>query len=90
MAIDWDAIDEEINQAAGETDAQLESKISSLTRMKDNEINELFPEKADKEKLIKLMQIVNEATTENKRTAHLVENIQDLAGTAVKLLTRFV
>lgn len=50
--------------------------------MKDNEINELFPEKADKEKLINLMQIVNEAITENKITARLVDNIQDLAGTA--------
>ena len=90
MAIDWDAIETEIDEAADEADIQLESRISSLTRMKDYEINELFPEKTDKEKLVKLMQIVNEATTENQRTARLVDNIQDLAGTAVKLLAKFV
>lgn len=90
MPIDWNTIKEEIDRAGDETDAQLESRISSLTRMKDDEINELFPSKADKEKLVSLMQIVNEARSENEKTTRLVDNIEELAGTAIKLLARFV
>jgi len=88
MAIDWDAIDADIDDAADEVDASLTARISSLTRMKDEDIQQLFPAKADKEKLVKLMQIVNQATSDNQRTALLVDHIQELAGTAIKLLTR--
>lgn len=90
MSIDWDKIDDDIDTAADSADETLKSRISSLTRMKDGEIAELFPAQADKEKLVKLMQIVNEATAENQRTARLVDNIQELAGTAIKLLARYV
>ncbi|GAV19377.1 hypothetical protein MMIC_P0311 [Mariprofundus micogutta] len=90
MPIDWDAMGDAVDTAAIETDEQLASKISSLTRMNDEEIQDLFPEKADKQKLIELMQLVNASTDENTRTVRLVDNIQDLAGTAVKLLARFV
>ena len=90
MDDDWDDIENEINQAADETDLQLESKISSLTHMKDEDINVLFPEQADKEKLVQLMKIVNEATSENEKKLRLINNIEALAGTTVKLLTKFV
>lgn len=90
MGFNWDDIENEINQAADETDLQLESKISSLTHMSDDDINALFPKKADKEKLIQLMKIVNQSTSENEKKARLVNNIKDLAGTTVKLLAKFV
>ena len=67
MIFDWNDIEDEINLAAEETDIQLESKISSLTHMKDEDVKALFPEKADKENLIQLMKIVNEATSENEK-----------------------
>jgi len=88
MAFDWDAIDLEIEEAADETDAQLASQISSLTRMMDEEIQRLFPNTTDKKKLVKLIQIVNQSTDENQRTARLIDNIQELAGTAIKLLAK--
>lgn len=90
MPIDWDAIDEDIERAAVDTDVKLASRISSLTRMKDAEIEELFPEPSDKKRMVKLMKIVEEASADNRKTVRLIDNIDDLAGTAVKLLTRFV
>jgi len=90
MAFDWDDIEKEINEAAAETDVALESKISSLTNMNDEDINALFPEIADKEKLVKLMKIINQSASENEIKARLINNIEDLAGTAVKLLAKFV
>ena len=90
MAIDWDAIEEEVNQATEETDTKLAGMISSLTRMKDDEVEELFPTQADQEKLIELMKIVNQSTSENEKKELLAHNIEDLAGTAIKLLGKFV
>jgi len=90
MPINWDAMGDAVDTAAKITDKQLASEISSLTRMTDKDIQSLFPRKADKAKLIELMQIVNASTDENTRTVRLVDNIQELAGTAVKLLGRFV
>ncbi len=87
MSDDWGSALKEIGD---KTDKELESRISSLTRMKDEEIAELFPDKGDKKKLVELMQIVEEASIDNRKTARLVDNIQELAGTAVKLLARFV
>lgn len=90
MDFDWDKIESEINDAADATDLALESKISSLTRMNEDEINSLFPEQADKEKLIKLMKIVKQSSDENETKVRLVNNIEELAGTAVKLLAKLV
>ena len=90
MAFDWDDIEKEINAGADETDIELESKISSLTHMNDEDINALFPELADKEKLVQLMKIVNQSASENEKKVRLVNNIEDLAGTVVKLLAKFV
>jgi hypothetical protein len=72
--------------SAEKTDAQLASEISSLTTLKDDEISTLFPAKPDKENLLKLLEIVNAATDENKKTADLIKNIDKLAGTAIKLI----
>lgn len=90
MGFDWDDIENEVHQASDETDAQLVSNISSLTNMKDKDVQALFPEKADKENLIQLMKIVNQATSENEKKVRLVNNIEQLAGTTVKLLAKFV
>ncbi len=47
MPIDWDAfdaaIDAEIDAAAERTNDRLASQVSSLTRMTDEEVKELFP-----------------------------------------------
>ncbi len=62
------------------------SIISSITSLKDDEIKELFPKRADKERLLELLTIVNESTTENKAKVKLIENIEHVAGTVIKLI----
>jgi uncharacterized protein (UPF0305 family) len=90
MPIDWDAIDREIEAAAGDTDAKLVSRISSISRMKDEDIEKLFPDSGDKEKLKKLLQIVDEASDENTKKQNLIKNIEELSGTVISLVKRFV
>jgi len=90
MPIDWDAIDREIDDAAGDTDAKLVSRISSISRMKNEDIEELFPAIGDKEKLKQLLQIVDEASDENTKKQNLITNIEELSGTVISLVKRFV
>ncbi len=45
------ALDEEIQIAAKQTNEKLASKASSLTRLTDQEIKDLFPTPADVQKL---------------------------------------
>ena len=94
MPIDWSAFDADIDKAienAGKrTDQKLASRISSVTRLTDEEIMKLFPAPADVEKLKNLMLIVNSAEEKNRKTAKLISNIQELAGTVITLLGKFV
>lgn len=81
-----DQFDDILNEAEDLTLKELNSKISSLTRLKDAEINSLFPKKPDKEKLIQLMQIVQGAVSENTKRKQLIDNIEALAGTVIKVV----
>lgn len=74
------------DRAAQLTNEQLTMQISSLTKLKKEEIETLFPERADKERLGQLISIVKDATSENEQVSKLKDNIENLAGTAVKLL----
>jgi len=83
MTDDFDAI---LDAAEAETTAALNTRISSLVRLTDKELHSLFPKKADKEKLTKLMQIVRSSTSANTQRTKLVNNINELAGTVIKLV----
>ena len=72
--------------SAQKTDQQLASEISSVTKLTDAEIGSMFSSKPDKEKLLKLLEIVNSATDENKKVAQLKSNIEELAGVVVTLM----
>lgn len=82
MGLDWSRIAAE---AAEETDRQLAGDISSLTTMTDREIDELFPSHDDKRRLAELMEIVNGADQRNEKINRIVANIDDLAGTVLKI-----
>ncbi len=85
--IDLDAI---MDEAAQKTDDKLAGQISSLTRMKDEEIKKLFPAAADAKKLVELMQIVKSAEKRNKKISQLVDNSEKFAGVVLTLLDKFV
>jgi hypothetical protein len=90
MPIDWSTFDQEVegalDRAEARTDAKLASRVSSLTRLTDEEIEALFPTPADVEKLGKLLKIVKSAEDHNTKVNRLMENIQDLGGTVVTLI----
>lgn len=90
MAIDWDKIDAEVDgiieQAANATDEKLASKISSVTRLTDEEIMELFPEPADVKKLKELMKVVKSAEDRNTKVNNIIANVEDFAGIIITIL----
>lgn len=75
-----------LDKTADLTNTQLATQISSLTALKDSQINSLFPAKSDKENLLQLLDIVNAATDENKKITQLRDNIEAVAGTVIKLV----
>jgi hypothetical protein len=92
MAKSWKDLDIKsiANESAKETDDKLAAEISSLTRLKDEEIKKWFPEKGDVAKLAELMQIVNSADARNKKVNQIVENSEKLAGVILTLLSKLV
>jgi len=75
-----------MKDAAEKTNADLASEISSLTRLKDSDIERLFPTRSDKDHLLQVLEIVNAATDENKKVAQLKKNFDSIAGTVIRLV----
>jgi len=92
MPVNWDNIDIDriLTTTTGETDQQLASTISSLTRMTDEEVKDLFPAPADVKKLAGLMKIVKSSEDRNQKINSLVDNAQELSGVVLTLLSKFV
>jgi hypothetical protein len=89
MSDEYADLFKEVEEAARITNAQV-SKISSLSRLKDDEIRKLCPKKEDAKKLAHLIKIVKEQGQMNKRKVELEKNIKELSGIAIKLITKFV
>jgi len=93
MPINWDEFDNEIDdiiaESAEETDQKLASKISSITRMTDDEVKELFPEPADIKKLVELMKVVKSSENRNNKINKLVGNAEEFGGIVLTLLAKF-
>lgn len=94
MPVNWDEFDDEltdaINDSAAETDQQLAARVSSLTRMTDDEVSELFPQSADVKKLAELMKIVKSAQGRNDKVNQIVNNAEEFGGVVLTLLDKFV
>ena len=73
-----------------ETNAKLAREISALMPLTENEIARLLPTKADKENLMRLMEIVSDATTENQKLAALTANINKLGSVAIRVIKAVV
>ena len=90
MPIDWNDLEKNIDKAADsaakKTDEKLASKISSITRLTDDEIVELFPEPSDVKKLFELMKIVKSGENRNNKINKIVDNSEKFAGIVVTLL----
>ena len=91
---DWKTLDTEIDaiveKAAKATDKKLASKMSSVMRLTDDEIIELFPDPADVKKLKDLIIAVKSAEDRNTKINNIIANIDDFSGIIVTLLGKFV
>lgn len=74
------------NDAAKKTDAELASKISSLTKMTDADIKKILPEKGDVAAFVEMMQIIKSADNQNQKVNKIVGGSEKFAGIVVKLL----
>ncbi len=90
MPVNWDELDSEIDSiidnSADTTDERLASRISSLTSMTDEEVQELFPKPADVKKLAELMKIVKSAEDRNTKINNIVTNAEKFGGIVLTLL----
>ena len=93
MPIDFDKLDAEmdgiINESAEATDLKLASMISSITRMTDDEVLELFPKSGDVKKLKYLMMIVKSAGDRNDKVRRIVSNAEGFGDVILTLLNKF-
>lgn len=94
MAIDWDKFQDElnglINKAGDKTDEKLAGKISTITRLTDEEVKRLFPDPADVKKLAELMEIVKREGDRNNKINQIVTNAEEFGGIIFTLLGKFV
>lgn len=93
MSINWDDFDNDIDdiitESANKTDEKLASKISSITRMTDDEVKKLFPDPADVKVLIDLMKVVKSSSKRNTKINKIVSNAENFGGVVLTLLSKF-
>lgn len=93
MAMDWDKIDKEIDRAAQKagdrTDEKLASRISSVSRLTDEEVQELFPDPADVRRLKNLMKVVKSADDRAVQINSIVTRAEEFGGVILTLLRKF-
>lgn len=93
MAIDWGKfqgeLDQLIDEAGEKTDKRLAGKISTVTRMTDEEVKKLFPDPADVKRLAELMEIVKRSGDRNEKINKIVSNAEEFGGIILTLLGKF-
>lgn len=92
MSIDWEKFDNDLSQSIEESvrtvDAKLATQMSSITRLTDEEINELFPEPADLQNLSELLKVVKSAETKNNKVNAIISNSEKFAKVTLQLLEK--
>jgi hypothetical protein len=87
MGSNWEEIRK---KAKKQTDKTFASKVSSLTRLTDDEIKEITPNAIDKERLATLLEVVTDATKSNNEKAEAIRSINGLAEIVVPLLLKLL
>lgn len=79
-----------LSKEAEETTKELADEISKLGALTEEKIAELLPKRADQEELQKLIDAVNQATTENKKKAAITENLGALSKAVKDVVVEYV
>jgi len=75
--------------AQTETKREFADALAKHTTLTAQEVQDLFPTKADREELLELLKIVGAATTDNEKKARLINRIGDVAGVVIKIAKKF-
>jgi len=76
--------------SAERTSHQLAGEIAQITRMTQPEIEALLPRRADRERFLELMQIVDGSASQNRKLAQLKDQIDELGPLVLRVLARVV
>jgi len=94
MAIDWtkyqNELDQTVNEAGDKTDKRLAQKISSITRLTELEVKQLFPDPGDVKRLGELIAIIRRAGDKNEKISMIVGNAERFGSIIFTLLDKHV
>jgi hypothetical protein len=94
MSRDWKKFQNELNQmfneAGDKTDKRLAHKISSITRLTEVEVKQLFPDPGDVKHLGELIAIVKRVGDKNEKINTIVSNAEKFGGIILTLLDKLV
>jgi hypothetical protein len=85
-----DSFEDILNEAEDLTQTELKSRISSLTRLSDADIQSICPEKEDKVALAGLMKIVDGAASDNAKKKQLADNMEQFGVIVLRILLKVV
>lgn len=87
MTSTWEEI---LANAKPDTDNEFAAKVSSMTRLTDDEIKTILPTVQDREDFTRLMSIVADATKSNQAKANAINNIDGALNIALPLLEKLI
>lgn len=91
--IDWKNFGETVKkasrEAAADTDLKLAGEMAAITNLTAQEIQDIFPEKTDKENFSELMAIVKSSTSQNQKINKIVDNTEKFGKVIVSILNKF-
>ncbi len=76
--------------ASAATKEAFGDKLSSYTSLTSKEVEDLFPERSDRDELLELIKVVNSSADETTKKAELVGKIGKVSGAVLKIGKKFV
>ena len=80
----------DFSEEASFTNEELALELSAHTALTAQQLHELLPRRADKQRLAQLIEIVNSSSSKNRKIAALRRNLGDLGGVLLKILQTVV
>ena len=80
-----DEFDDILNEAEKQTNDKFKDRIAGLTKLTPEELEKIAPTVADKDALMKLMDIVHSAADANDKKAAILANIEMFAGIVLNI-----
>lgn len=80
-----DEFDDILNEAEKQTNDKFKDRIAGLTKLTPEELAQIAPTVADKDALMKLMDIVHSTADANDKKAAILANIEMFAGIVLNI-----